>query len=47
MEELRATVGGDIVRLSKAHRTDYDKALTVTIEAVGARIRANLLFRRS
>jgi hypothetical protein len=43
LEYLRATVGGDILRLSKVHRTDYDKALTLTIEAVGTRIRANLL----
>ena len=43
MDEIRAKVGGDIVQLSRAHRTDYDKALTVTIEAVGARLRANLL----
>ena len=43
MDELRATVGGDIVQLSRAHRTDYDKAVTVTIEAVGARIRTSLL----
>jgi very-short-patch-repair endonuclease len=43
MDDLCAAVGGDIVQLSKVHRTDYDKALTVTIEAIGVRIRANLL----
>lgn len=43
MDDLRATVGGDIAQLSKGHRTDYDKALTMSIEAIGARIRANVL----
>ena len=43
MDDLLAAVGGDIVKFSKAHRTDYDKALTTTIEAIGMRIRANLL----
>jgi very-short-patch-repair endonuclease len=43
MDELRANIGGDIVQISRANRTDYDKALTVIIEAVGVRLRANLL----
>jgi hypothetical protein len=43
MDELRAAIGGDIVQLSKANRTDYDKALTVTIEAAGGRIRVGIL----
>ncbi len=43
MDELRTAVCGDIIQLSRSYRTDYDKALTVTLEAVGARIRTNLL----
>ncbi len=43
VEELRATIGSDIVRLAKTHRKDYDRALTVSMEAVGARIRTGLL----
>jgi very-short-patch-repair endonuclease len=43
MDELRSAVGGDIVQLSRANRTDYEKALTVTIEAAAGRIRARIL----
>lgn len=43
MEELRAAIGSDILQLSRTHRADYDRALATTIEAVGIRVRTNLL----
>jgi hypothetical protein len=43
LDALRTGIGTDLIRISQANKTDYDKALTETMEAAGERVRADLL----
>lgn len=43
IDELRSMLGADLVQASRANRADYDKALTLTMEALRSRIRSSLL----